>query len=163
MSTDSDKIAEMKHNMDLEVSTSRHLEAAQRFEAGMDKVVDVLLMLVLKFGRATTAQVVNLFLLFMCLLILVISTINVSYLRDEVKDLMYQQEDLMRAQKRIEQTTEATKKDVATTSEQVTKVAEATPKIEVDEKTGKAKLIVDDQKTVDLKVVPEKKSNPRKK
>ncbi len=157
MSTDSDKIAEMKHNMDLEMGTSRHLEAAQRFEAGMDKVVDVLLMLVLKFGRATTAQVVNLFLLFVCLLILVISTINVSYLRDEVKDLMYQQEDLMRAQKRIEQTTEATKKGVDTTSQQVTKVAEATPKIEVDEKTGKAKLIVDDQKAVDLKVVPDKK------
>lgn len=155
MSTDFEKVAEMKQAMHLETSSAKHLEAAAKFEAGMDKVVDVLLMLVLKFGRATTAQIVSLFILFVCLITLVITTINVSYLRGEVKDLMRQQESLMQAQKRIERTTTETKKDMADTSLRMTAAAQSAPKIEVDQKTGKAKLVVDEM-GIELKVTPSK-------
>lgn len=140
---------------DLEASHAKHKVAADKFEAGLDKVIDVLLMLVLKFGRATTAQIISLVVLLACLVTVVITTINISYLRSEIRSLMYHQEELMQAQKRIEKNTTDTKKDTATMSQRVSEVADATPKIEVDQ-NGKAKLVLDEKK-IDLKLPTEPK------
>lgn len=140
---------------ELKESGSKHVEAATRFQAGLDKVIDVLLILVLKFGRATTMQLVNGGLNIACLVTLIIATVQITTLRSEVKDLMFKQEEFAKSQKRIEKTTSETQQDVATASQKVAEtkakvddVAATAPKVELDTKTGKAKLVVQ---------VPEKK------
>lgn len=155
---DYEKIEEMKSKLfqDFESSGAKHVEAANKFQAGLDKVIDVLLMLVLKFGRATTAQIVNMVILLACLITLVVTTVNISYLRSEVRSLMYKQEDLMKAQARIEKTASETNSKVNTTNRIVSDAVEASPKIEVNQKTGKTELVVDDRK-IELKVPPKKK------
>jgi hypothetical protein len=146
-----DKLSEMKDRLskELETSGSKHAEAAARFQAGLDKVIDVLLILVLKFGRATTMLLVMGILNIICVVTLIVATVHVTALRSEVRDLMDHQEEFARSQKRIERTTTETKQDVATTSQKVSETqakvetaAEAAPKVEVDAKTGKAKLVV---------------------
>ncbi len=134
---------------DLEVSGSRHVEAATKFQAGLDKVTDVLLILVLKFGRASTMLLALGILNVICIAIIVVATVYIAALRSEVGDLMDRQEEFAKSQKRIEKTTTETKQDVATTSQKVAETqakvetaVEAAPKVELDARTGKAKLVV---------------------
>lgn len=132
----------------LEESGSKQVEAANKFQAGLDKVVDVLLILVMKFGRASTMLLANGIVTLICLVALIIAIVQVTSLRFEVKDLLDRQEAFSRAQDRIEKTTTETKNDVANTNQKVSEtqakvddVAQASPKVEVD-KNGKAKLVV---------------------
>jgi len=146
-----ERLDAMKEDLfkNLEKSGTKHVEAATKFQAGLDKVVDVLLILVLKFGRATAVLIVLGVLNIICLTVNVVATVQLTTLRVQVRDLMNQQEDFARSQKRIEKTTSETKQDVATTSKKVAEsnarvetAVEAAPKVEVDTKTGKAKLVV---------------------
>ncbi len=134
---------------DFEVSGSKHVEAATKFQAGLDKVVDVLLILVLKFGRASTMLLVLGLLNVACVITIIVTTVQIAVLRSEVGDLMDRQEEFAKSQKRIEKTTTETKQDVATTSQKVSETqakvetaVEAAPKVELDARTGKAKLVV---------------------
>lgn len=146
-----ERLDAMKENMfkSLEESGSMHLEAATKFQAGLDKVTDVLLILVLKFGRATTFLIVVGIINIVVLTINVIATVNIAALRSEVRDLMDRQEEFARSQKRIEKTTVETKQDVASTNQKVAETqakvdtaVETAPKVEIDARTGKAKLVV---------------------
>lgn len=159
-STSPERLKQLKE--ELFDSSSKHMEAANRFQAGLDKVIDVLLILVLKFGRATTMLLANGIFSIICLVTLVVATVQIMSLRSEMKDLMDRQEEFAKSQQRIERTTNDTQKQVTTASKQVEEtsakvdtVAETAPKVELDPKTGKAKLVV----TVPPKPSP-KSSNP---
>jgi len=132
---------------EIELSGALHVEAASKFQAGLDKVVDVLLILVLKFGRATTMLIVLGLLNVVCLVINVIATVQVASTRSEVRDLVERQEEFASSQKRIETSTTATQKTIDATQAKVDSVVEASPKIEVDAKTGKAKIIIPTKKS----------------
>jgi hypothetical protein len=141
-----EKLEAFKEDLfDFKTGGMRHIEAANKFQAGLDKVIDVLLVLVMKFGRATTVLVVAGIVALVNLIALLVVTINIFVLRSEVRDLLYQQEDFARSQRRIERTATETQEKVESTGKAVeaTKTAvETVPKVELDRKTGKAKLVV---------------------
>lgn len=145
-----DKLDAMRGEMfDFKTGGLKHLEAANKFQAGLDKVIDVLLVLVMKFGRATSALILGGIVLVVCMFALVIVTIQIFSLRSEVRDLLDRQEEFSRSQKRIEKTSnetqekvESTGKAVEETQEKVKAAVDASPKVEVDKRTGKAKLVV---------------------
>lgn len=116
---------------------------------GLDKMIDVIALLVLKFGRATTALIGVGSLLILCLITLVISMAQSMVIRNEVRDLLDRQELLIKSQARLEKTMTATQlvltdtlEKVVETQAKVETVAESTPKIKVDSKTGKTKLVI---------------------
>lgn len=167
-----EKLQEMRRHTEdelekLKTSGSIHVEAANRFQAGLDKVTDVLLILVMKFGRATAMLLAIGIVLVLNLAMLVIATVQSVTIRTQMTDLQERQEDFARSQKRLERTTtdtqdkvDSTSKKVDETQQKVESAAEAAPKVEVDTKTGKAKLVVpvDAKKTV--KVAPPRTAKP---
>src|SRR5512142_715347 len=98
----------------LGIAGEMHVAAANKFEAGLDKVINVLLVLVLKFGRATTALVAVGTLLFFCLLLLVYSTVNIVVLSSQIQDLQAKQDALIQSQNRLEKTAKATERELST-------------------------------------------------
>lgn len=143
-----DPVQTLKDDQD---RNSLHMEAANRFQAGLDHVVNVLLMLVLKFGRASTLLVVMGAINSACLVFLVICTVQIATLRSEMRDLLDRQEVLAKSQVRIEKAAQDTNEKVDQTNQKVEIAVEQQPKIEVDAKTGKAKIVV---KKPPVKVVP---------
>jgi hypothetical protein len=141
-----EKLEGMREEMfDLRTSGSKHVEAANKFQNGLDKVTDVLLILVMKFSRSTTVLLIAGLFNFVVLVALVICTVNILLLRSEMRDLLDRQESFARSQSRIEKTTNATQEKVDSTSKTVEETqakVEAAPKIELDRKTGRAKLVV---------------------
>jgi hypothetical protein len=138
-----EKLDNMRDEMFIFRTTSaQHIEAANKFQAGLDKVVDVLLVLVMKFGRATSVLILGGLVLVINLVALVVVTVQIFSLRSEVQDLLDRQEAFSRSQERIEKTANVTQQKVEATQQKVETAVEAAPKIEVDKKTGKAKLIV---------------------
>ncbi len=142
-----DKLEAMRGEMvDFQASGAKHVEAATKFQAGLDKVIDVLLVLVMKFGRATSVLVLGGIVLVISLVVLVVSTIQIVQLRSDVRDLLDRQEAFAQSQDRVEKTTHETQEKVESTGKAVEatqeKVEASTPKIEVDVRTGKAKLVV---------------------
>ncbi len=126
--------------------------------AGLDRVVEVIARLVLKFGRATSALLVIGGLLIICLTVLIISMVQFITVRNEMRDLIDRQELLIKSQARLEKSAlatqailEETQKKVSETQARVETVAESTPKIKVDSKTGRTKLVI--QKPVPVKEV----------
>jgi hypothetical protein len=138
-----DKLETMREEMfSFRTSGAQHIEAANKFQAGLDKVIDVLLVLVMKFGRATSVLILGGLVLVVNLVSLVVVTIQIFSLRSEVRDLLDRQESFSRSQERIEKTANATQEKVEATQAKVDTAVETSPKIEVDKRTGKAKLIV---------------------
>lgn len=138
-----DKLENMREEMfSFRTSGAQHIEAANKFQAGLDKVIDVLLVLVMKFGRATSVLILGGILLVVNLVALLIVTVQIFSLRSEVRDLLDRQETFSKSQERIEKTANETQEKVEATQAKVDTAVEATPKIEVDKRTGKAKLIV---------------------
>jgi type II secretory pathway pseudopilin PulG len=134
---------------ELEMSGAIHVEAAQKFQAGLDKVVDVLLILVLKFGRATTALLAIGFVILISLVTMIIATVKIIELSSAVAEIQQHQEEASLSAQRIEKATTDTQKQVDTTSKKiddtqakVDSVAASTPQVEVDSRTGKAKLVI---------------------
>ena len=131
--------------LDFRKSGLKHQEAADRFSAGLDKVVDVLLILVLKFGRATSMIIAMIVILGLCCVTLVVSTIHVMTLKYDVADLIRRQEAFARVQERLEKATNSTQEQVSSTNKKIEETQatiEAAPKIEIDKKTGKPKIVV---------------------
>lgn len=141
-----EKLDVMREEMfDFKTSGVKHVEAANKFQNGLDKVTDVLLILVMKFGRATTVLLIAGLFNLILLITLVICTVNILSLRSETQDLLDRQESFARSQSRIEKTTNDTQEKVTSTSKTVEETqakVEAAPKLELDRKTGKAKLVV---------------------
>jgi cell division protein FtsL len=141
-----EKLEVLREEMfDFRTSGSKHVEAAHKFQSGLDKVTDVLLILVMKFSRSTTVLLIAGLFNLVLLITLIICTVNILMLRSEMRDLMDRQESFARSQSRIEKTTNETQEKVASTSKAVEETqakVEAAPKIELDRKTGKAKLVV---------------------
>jgi uncharacterized protein YlxW (UPF0749 family) len=167
-----EKLQEMRRNTEdelekLKTSGSIHVEAANRFQAGLDKVTDVLLIRVMKFGRATNMLLAIGILLVVNLLMLVIATVQSVTIRTQMTELLDRQEEFARSQKRLERTTTDTQEKVDSTSKKVDETqlkvdsaAEAAPKVEVDTKTGKAKLVVPVESKKTVKVSPPKTAKP---
>lgn len=117
--------------------------------AGLDRIVEVIARLVLKFGRATSALLAIGGLLILCLIILIVSMVQFITIRNEMRDLLDRQELLIKSQARLEKSAlatqvvlEETQKKVSETQAKVETVAESTPKIKVDSKTGKTRLVI---------------------
>ncbi len=167
-----EKLEEMRRHTEdelekLKTSGSIHVEAANRFQAGLDKVTDVLLILVMKFGRATNMLLAIGILLVVNLAMLVISTVQAVTIRTQMTDLQDRQEDFARSQKRLERTTndtqvkvDSTSKKVDETQQKVDSAAESAPKVEVDTRTGKAHLVVPAEAKKPPKVVPPLAAHP---
>jgi cell division protein FtsL len=167
-----EKLAEMRRHTEdeldkLKASGSIHVEAANRFQAGLDKITDVLLILVMKFGRATTVLLIVGGLNIVLLVALIISLVNILSLRSEARDLLDRQEEFARSQKRLERTTNDTQEKVDTTSKRIEETqhkvdtaVESAPKVEVDSRTGKAKLVVPVESKKPIKVAPPPASKP---
>ena len=145
-----DKLEAMKDALfDFKESGTKHVEAANKFQAGLDKVIDVLLILVMKLGRASAFQIAAGAVQVVCLVALIISTVQILSLRSEVRDLLHRQEEVAKSQKRIEKATSETQEKLATTSETVKetqetvrKVEQTAPQVEIDKRSGKAKLVL---------------------
>lgn len=145
-----EKLDVMRDEMfDFKTSGGKHIEAANKFQAGLDKVTDVLLVLVLKFARATTVLLIAGIFNIVLLTTLIICTVNILSLRSEVRGLLDRQEEFARSQSRIERTANETQSQVKSTSKTVEETqakvetaVDSAPKVEVDKKTGKAKLVV---------------------
>lgn len=122
----------LKFQEEMDKSSAKHAQAAERFSAGLDKVVDVMLILVLKFGRATTMLLVIGALNIVCLLMMVISTIQMTSVNSQVHDLVMQQESFAASQKRLEKTTtdssQEVVKKVEETKAKLDDVVDAAPK-----------------------------------
>jgi hypothetical protein len=130
---------------EIELSGAVHVAAATKFQAGLDKVVDVLLILVLKFARATSALIAIGFVLIVCLVTLIIATVKVLEVSNQVAEIQQHQDEFSMSQKRIEESTTATQKQVDSTSQKIDAtqaVLESDPHVEVDTKTGRAKIII---------------------
>ena len=167
-----EKLAEMRRHTEdelekLKTSGSIHVEAANRFQAGLDKVTDVLLILVMKFGRATNMLLAIGILLVVNLAMLVIATVQSVTIRTQMTDLQDRQEDFARSQKRLERTTndtqvkvDSTSKKVDETQQKVDSAAESAPKVEVDTRTGKARLVVPVEAKKTIKVPPPPAARP---
>jgi len=145
-----DKLEDMRAEMsNFEQGSRTHVEAANQFRTGLDKVIDVLLILVLKFGRATSVLLAVGILMTLGTVILVVNTIQAVQLRSDVAALLDQQEQFARSQKRLEKTAAEnqarTQRSVEATRDQIKSVEtqiEKTPRIEVDQHTGRARLVV---------------------
>lgn len=128
---------------DLERSGAKYAEAANKFQAGLEGVTNVMLNLVLNFGRASTLLLVIGAINTLCLIMMVISTIQVTAVKSQMDDLLLKQEA---SAKRLEKTTtesnEEVVKKVEETKAKVDNVVETAPKVKVDARTGKAKLVV---------------------
>lgn len=138
MSKEPDPVQTLKDEHEL----NSHMQAANRFQAGLDSVVNVLLMLVLKFGRASTLLLAMGVVSSVCLIFLVICTIQIVEIKTQMRDLMDRQEVLAKTQMRIEKTSQETNQKVEQTQQKVDIAVEQQPKIEVDSRTGKAKIVV---------------------
>ena len=132
---------------------------------GLDKIVEVIAILVLKFGRATSVLLAIGGLLILCLTVLVISMVQFMTVKSETRSLLDRQEVLIKSQARLEASTMATQNALVEASKKITEtqarvetVAEATPKIKVDSKTGKTKLVI--QKPALLSVTQDSSSKP---
>lgn len=113
------------------------LKAAEKFGLGLDSVTDVLLILVLKFGRATSVLIAIGGLLIVCLLGLVISLVNVAALSSQMADIQLKQEEIARLQVRIETKTTETKEKVDSTEKKIVETQEAVGEV-VNEAAKKA-------------------------
>lgn len=116
---------------------------------GLDKMIEVIALLVLKFGRATTALIAVGVLLIFCVVALIVSMAQTIVLRNQMRDLLDRQELLVKSQVRLEKTMTSTQlvltdtlHKVVETQAKIETVAEATPKITVDSKTGKPRLVM---------------------
>jgi len=134
-----------RFKQEVETSGAMHVQAATKFQAGLDKVVDVLLILVLKFGRATSALLAIGVVLIVCLITLIIATVKILELSSQVADIAHHQEEAALSTQRIEKATTDTQKQVDTTSKnleaKVDTVVAGAPQVEVDSK-GKAKIVI---------------------
>ena len=134
---------------EIELSGAVHVAAATKFQAGLDKVVDVLLILVLKFARATSALIAIGFVLIVCLVTLIVATVKVLEVSNQVAEIQQHQDEFSMSQKRIEESTTATQKQVDSTNQKidatqakVDTVVDSAPKVEVDARTGRAKIVI---------------------
>lgn len=111
-----------------DVAITHTMKAARQFEQGMDAVTDVLLTLVLKFGRATTWLVGMGALLVVCIIVLIVSLVNIGTLSSQVADLQMSQHEIARIQRNIERKTNETSTKVLQTEQRVRQTAEAVDK-----------------------------------
>lgn len=126
---------------DLQRSGAAHVEAARKFQAGLEGVTNVMLNLVLNFGRASTLLLVIGATNILCLIMMVISTVQAVSIRSQVDDLLMKQESLVVSQRQLEKSTTEATEEVSKKVDETKAIVETAPKIKVDAKTGKAKLV----------------------
>lgn len=127
---------------DLEQSGAKYVDAANKFQAGLEGVTNVLLNLVLNFGRASTLLLVIGGINVVCLVMMVISTIQMISVKSQVDDLLMKQESFAVSQRRFDQSNEEVVKKVEETKAKIDDVAETSPKVKVDSKTGRPRLVL---------------------
>lgn len=108
---------------------------------GLDKIVEVLTRLVLKFGRAITALQVVGVLLIICLIALVISVGQTAAIRTDMRDLIIRQEALMISQNRSEKALKDTLDKVLETRDRIENVAATTPRVKIGD-NGKPRIVI---------------------
>ncbi len=114
---------------------------ASQFNQGLDKVTDVLLILVLKYGRASSMLVGVLFGITIALAVQVYNTISLANARSEVSNLLREMEEIQKKQGAI-LATAADAVERSKAAEARAKAAEeAAPEIVVDSE-GQATLVV---------------------
>ncbi len=96
---------------------------AERFSSGLDAVTDVLLLLVLKFGRATSFLVACGLVLLACLAALIVSIVKIS-------DSTRKSEDVLLQIERIEHDQQGLEKKVIETKSQVDRTARTVDRVE---------------------------------
>lgn len=116
-------------------------QIASQFNQGLDKVTDVLLLLVLKFGRASSLLVGVLVGIAICIIALVWNTAYLAATRSDVADAQAQQEEILRKQEEILKQTQEAYNSVMDAKKVAEEAAEAAPAVVVDE-DGRAKLII---------------------
>ena len=77
-------------------------------DSDLDKVVDVLLILVLKFGRATSALLAIGILLVVCLVTLIIAAVKVLEVSSQLAEIQQHQDEFSISQKHIEESSDLT-------------------------------------------------------
>jgi len=123
------------------VDINRTGEIADKFMSGLDKISDVLLILVLKFGRATSLLLGVLMILGVAICFLIWNVIMIYNTRMDMAELMDQVQEVQKKQGDTIVRAEAAEKRAEAAEEKAAEAAEAAPKIVVDE-AGRARLIV---------------------
>lgn len=116
-------------------------EIASQFNQGLDKVTDVLLLLVLKYGRASSLLVGVLVGIAICIVALVWNTAYLAATRADVAETQMKQEEILQKQSEILRKTKEAYSSAMEAKEVAEAAAAAAPAVVVDEK-GKATLII---------------------
>lgn len=112
------------------------------FVVDLNNVADMLILLVGKYQRAYRLTLVCVILILACVGLLVKAGFEMDYLQKSQLSLM---EELRKTKDEVKKTgdkVDKTKDEVKETKEKVEEAAEAAPKVEVDQKTGKARVIL---------------------
>jgi len=124
-------------------------EGAEAFLQSLDSIDMTLLVLISRFRRSSHIQLVVGSLMAVSLLTLVYVTFVLVDMAHGVNTLVKDQKQattkLAETRTKVEETLSklaTTQKEVKETKERVEQVAEATPKVEIDEETGKASVVV---------------------
>lgn len=143
-------------------------EIAVQFTQGLDNISDVLLVLVLKFGRATNMMRAMLVGLAVALLVLISCVVLILDQKNENHALLNEMLAIKLQQERMVHSVMEAKTKVDSAAQEAAEAREAAPKVVLDE-AGKAKLLVsgDDElkKRVEDQPAPKatyKKTDPPK-
>lgn len=133
-------------------------EIASQFNQGLDKVTDVLLLLVLKYGRAASLLVGVLVGIAICIVALIWNTAYLAATRADVAEAQMKQEEILQKQSETLKQTREAYSSAMEAKEVAEAAAAAAPAVVVDE-DGKAKLIIKGDKEHPL---PDDLPNSRK-
>jgi uncharacterized membrane protein YcjF (UPF0283 family) len=161
--TPSKKMAQAREAVKVEVETSVSQRTSDEpDEGGVDDVInltnlaDMLVLLVGKWQKAYWMTLACVVLILACIGILVKAGFEIEYLQKNQAELQQQlaniKDEVRKTGDKVDEATDEVKK----TSDKVDEAAENAPKVEVDEKTGKARVVIP------AKTVPSPKATSRK-
>lgn len=115
---------------------------ASDFMAGMEKMTTVLMLLVLKFGRAATAMKVVLALMLLGNIFFVIALVSVYNVNRQLHSIIESQERIVEKQVKQERALQAAEDRAKEAEARALAAEEAAPRVVVDEETGRPKLVI---------------------
>lgn len=116
-------------------------QIASQFNQGLDKVTDVLLLLVLKFGRASSLLVGVLVGIALCIIALIWNTAYLAATRADIAEAQIKQEEVLKQQEEILKRTKEAYNSAMEAKQTAEEAAKTAPSVVVDE-DGKAKLLI---------------------
>jgi len=145
-----EKMAEERESVRTEVEDSRISQA--EIVVDLNNLADMLVLLVGKYQRAYRLTLACLALLLACIGLLVKAGFEIDHLqRSQVallEELHKTREAVKKTGDEVKETGEKVSGEVKVTREMVTEAAEAAPRVEVDKRTGRARVVLPVQKPV---------------